>query len=60
MALGEPLGGELLAALTAAAIDDPAAADGGHTGAEAMAAGANELARLISALHGSYSKRKSL
>jgi hypothetical protein len=44
--------GHPLAALTATAGDDAAAADGGHTGTEAVAAGADELAGLISTLHG--------
>jgi hypothetical protein len=47
----EGLGGQALAALAAAAGDHIAAANGGHAGAEAMAAGADELAGLISALH---------
>jgi fructose/tagatose bisphosphate aldolase len=55
MALDESSGGQLLAALTAAVVDDPATTDGGHASAEAVAAGADELARLIGTLHGRYS-----
>jgi len=50
-ARGSALGREALAALGAAAGQNIAAADGGHTRAEAMAALANELGRLESTLH---------
>jgi len=46
------LGRQPLAALGAAAVDDAAATDGGHAGAKAVAAGADDLAGLKSALHG--------
>ena len=45
------LGAEALAASRAAAADHVAAANSGHTGAEAMAALADKLRRLKSALH---------
>jgi hypothetical protein len=45
-------GAENLAALSATARDNLAAGGGGHTGAEAVAAGADDLAGLESALHG--------
>jgi hypothetical protein len=54
----EDLGGQLLAALTAAIGDHAAAANGGHTSAEAMTTGANQLAGLISTLHGTNSENK--
>ena len=46
------LGRELLAAAGAAGVQHLAATGGGHARAETMAALANELARLIGALHG--------
>jgi hypothetical protein len=46
-----PLGAEPLTALGAAAGKHPATADRRHTRPEAMAAFANDLARLIRALH---------
>jgi len=52
------LGGQLLAALTTAISDDATATDGGHTGAEAMTAGTNQLAGLIGTLHGTNSENK--
>ncbi len=45
-----------LAAFSAATLQHALAAIGGLAGTEAVLAFANELARLISALHGSYSK----
>jgi hypothetical protein len=49
------LGRQTLAALGAAPRDDIAAANGRHTGAEAVPALAHELARLISPLHDTFS-----
>jgi hypothetical protein len=50
-------GGQALAALTATIGDHAAAADGGHTGAEAMTTGTNQLAGLIGTLHGTNSEK---
>lgn len=44
-------GGQTLAAAVAACRDDGTTTLGGHAGAESMAALANELGRLIGALH---------
>jgi hypothetical protein len=52
------LGRQALAALAAAIGDDAASADGRHAGAEAVAAGANQLAGLISAFHGTNSENQ--
>jgi hypothetical protein len=46
------LGGKALTSPGPATRQYPTAADSGHTGAEAMAALADEFARLIGALHG--------
>ncbi len=51
------LSGELFTAMRAAAINHPPASNSGHPGAEAMAAGADKPARLISAFHGKFSVR---
>ena len=53
--LHDELGRKTLATLCATVGNDLATANSGHTGAEAMAALADELARLISALHGTNS-----
>src|SRR5690349_22921565 len=52
------LGGELLAAESAAQVQNLAAALGRHAGAEAVAAGADEFARLVSTLH-SFTPRRA-
>jgi 2-methylisocitrate lyase-like PEP mutase family enzyme len=49
-------GAEALAATGAARSENLAAADGGETGTEAVAALAHQFRGLISALHGSYSE----
>src|SRR5579863_8526921 len=50
-------GGQALAALGAAGRQDAAPTDGRHPRAESVAAGANELAWLIGALHGTSPPR---
>src|SRR6185437_14927737 len=54
-----PLGRQLFAAGSAAAVQHLAAARGGHAGAEAVTALAHEFARLIGALHGSESSERT-
>jgi hypothetical protein len=52
----QALSRQALTALATTGGNDLAAADGRRTGAEAMAALADQLARLIGAFHGSNSK----
>jgi hypothetical protein len=51
-------GRQALAALAATVGDHAAAANGGHASAETMTAGANQLAGLISTLHGTNSENR--
>ena len=55
--LHDVLGRQTLATLGAAVGDNLTAANSGHTGAETMAAGADEFARLISPFHGVFSSK---
>lgn len=52
-----PLGRQALAAESAAQVENLAAGLGRHAGAEAMAPGADEFARLVSTLHSSIPRR---
>lgn len=54
------LGRQALAALATAIGDHAATADGSHTSAEAVTAGANQLAGLISAFHGANSENQEV
>jgi hypothetical protein len=53
-------GGEALAALATTIGDHAAATDGGHARAEAMTAGADQLAGLIGTFHGTNSENQEV